>query len=242
VLGCWSSTSINSREELPCQQELPFPSNMTRVIQALSIFITVLAAELTSVSAINWKLSSSSCDGSPFSSLKVAVTCNGGSSSCGLGDTATVAGTLTATDYFDNSDVTLHACVVGYCPGIAKRGGGKICDDWLTPVGDQAECGDPGKYAIGHTEEIPDENDIPSGFWWFVKSTVTVNMKVGGEEECGAKAANAYSMMSYSMAGMASLAMIGAAAYAARKIRYSADRSDDDQTSVFVEMGDAALV
>lgn len=159
---------------------------MTRSTRVLPLVVAAVLSVIPSANAINWSLSSSSCDGSPFKSLNAAVTCNG-SSSCGLGDTATVAGTLTATDDFENSDVTLKLCVVGYCPEIAQKGGGKICDDWLTPT-DGQDCGEAGQYSISHTEEIPDEEEIPSGFWWFVKSAVGVKMIVGSEEECGAQA------------------------------------------------------
>ncbi len=149
---------------------------------------------------------------------------------------------MTATDTFSNSDVTLQACVVGYCPEIASKNGGKLCDEWLTATEGQ-ECGEPGAYSISHTEEIPSDEQITESMWWFVKSTVTVNMIVGDEEECDAQADNAYNM-SYSMVGMASVVLC-AAAYASNKKRRSRSGNNDEEDengSQFVEMGDVAIV
>ncbi|KAL7536511.1 hypothetical protein ACHAXR_007211 [Thalassiosira sp. AJA248-18] len=192
----------------------------------------------SSASAISWSLSSSSCDGSPFSTSGIKVQCNG-SSSCGLGDTAIVSGTMTASRSFDDdSHVTLQACVSSYCPEVASKGAGNLCDDWVSPTGGQ-NCGESGTYSVYHTEDIPDSSDVPSGLTWFVQSMITVNMKVGDEEEC--QGTGGY-QMSYSMFGIASLAIVGAA-YAARKRRCGGDaEKDDEKKSPFVEMTDSAIV
>ena len=205
---------------------------------SLLLTAAILAAIPNSISAIRWKLSSpASCDGSPFNA-NVKIQCNG-SSSCSLGDTAVVSGNLYASGYFDDSDVTLQACVVSYCPAVAQKGAAKICD-WLEPTGGQ-DCGYPGAYTVYYEEDIPESDDIPSGLSWFVSSTVTVNMKVGSEEECEGEADNDGFSMAYSMFGIASLALVGAGAYASKKKRRRQQGSDDKQTRL-VEMTDTIAI
>ena len=191
----------------------------------LPLPLTILATAVSSVSAIGWSFSSCS-----LTSNNIDVTCNG-SSSCGLGDTATVSGSTYASSAFDrDSEVTLQVCVASYCPDVASKSGGKVCD-WLTAT-DGQECGEVGTYTVSHEEDIPSSDDVPSTYQWLLSSTATV--KVSVDDGCSQ---SGWSSMSFSMAGMAMLALVGAGVYAKKK-------SDKDESSdyckgaSFVEMGD----
>lgn len=219
-------------------------------ISTVSLLLAA-AAMPTFVTAMGWKMSNSKCDGSPFSNLNVAVTCNNGSTNCGLGDTVEIAGNMYASHSFDDADVTLQACVMGYCPDDASTEAGTLCDDWITPTASQ-DCGASGTYSVYHEEDIPSNDDIPSALMWFVRSTVTVNMKVGDDEECEGETSNAYgrsnnmtsaNVMSYSVVGSALFVMLGLGAHATRKRRQRADEKDDDDDmrDDFVEMTDHGI-
>ncbi|KAL9188906.1 hypothetical protein ACHAXT_011396 [Thalassiosira profunda] len=204
---------------------------------ARALLALAAATALPAASALRWSVTDSSCDGSPFSSLKISVKCNG-SSSCGLGDTATVAGTMYATSSFSDSDVTLKPCALGVCPEEAQTRAGKICD-WLS-ASDGQDCGSEGAYAVSYEQKIPEYDDIPSALEWLVSQVVTVNMIVGDEEECEAEGDNNVYGMRYSAAGAASLAILGLGAFAARRRR--ARGEDNEKATRFVEMTDAAVV
>ena len=79
-------------------------------------------------------------------------------------------------------------------------------------------------------KDIPEEGKIPSSLNWLVESAVTVKVIVG-DEECSATADNAY-RMSYSMLGMAIVALVGARACAKKR-----NRCDDDDDKEYIEMG-----
>ena len=107
------------------------------------------------------------------------------------------------------------------------KSGGNICD-WLTHKNGK-DCGTEGSYTVSYTEDIPSK--IPSSLNWLVGSAVTVKVIVGDEEECSATADNAY-RMSYSMLGMAIVALVGARACAKKR-----NRCDDDDDEEYIEMG-----
>ena len=197
-----------------------------------------------------------------FSEDNVNVTCNG-STSCSLGDVATVNGALEVYSDFDAySVVTMQLCFVmgTVCPGSASRSGDTICE-WLTATDGQT-CGEAGNYTVYHLEDIPSAEDIPYTWQqWLVQNTATVKVSVDSEEECVVEvetvsptstpstvsptstpsvAADAYEM-SYSMAGMAMVALVGAAAYA-KKRSGSKNGREDDKGTHFLEMGDVTTV
>lgn len=208
--------------------------------------LTALSFAPSAVSALRWTVVGSSCDGGgvPYSNLSVNVTCNGGgASSCAMGDTALVTGNMYATSAFGDAAVTLQACVLSYCPAPAVVDAGTLCDDWLTPTGGQ-DCGASGTYTVSYAAAIPQNDDIPATFYWFVRHAVSVNMLVGDGADCDDAAETAYAL-SYSMAmgGCASLALVGAAAYSSRRTRHDGDDgSGDAGLSHFVEMGEFAVV
>ena len=87
-------------------------------------------------------------------------------------------------------------------------------------------------YTVSGEEVIP-EADIPSRWSWLV------TVKIGVVEECQVETSGSY-QMSYSMFGIASIAIMGAA-YAIRKKR-DADGCDDESKDRYFEMRDAAVV
>ena len=192
--------------------------------------IIILATLISSVNGITWRFSSASCaDGNPFQNNNIKVTCQG-STHCELGDTAVVSGTLMARTSFSDSKVTMQACALGYyCPEEAVKSGGNVCD-WLTHKNGK-DCGTEGSYTVSYTEYIPSQDKIPSSLNWLVGSAVTVKVIVGEEEECSATADNAY-RMSYSMLGMAIVALVGARACAKKR-----NSRDDDDDKEYIEMG-----
>lgn len=109
------------------------------------------------------------------------------------------------------------------------KSGGNVCD-WLTHKNGK-DCGTEGSYTVSYTEYIPSQDKIPSSLNWLVGSAVTVKVIVGEEEECSATADNAY-RMSYSMLGMAIVALVGARACTKKR-----DRRDDDDDKEYIEMG-----
>ena len=204
----------------------------------------IIATSISSVHGINFKLDTASCDGNPFKS-NIKATCND-SSTCNLGDTVDIAGTLVAHSAFDNDEINLQACAMGYCPEDASKKSGNICD-WLVTTEYQT-CGDAGTYTISYTEEIP--NDLPSNWASWVTYLITIKVTVGDEEECNAQANTAYSMSSlnsaassnssYLMAGLGALALVGAAVYATKRRSMKNESAKDD----LLEMRDspAAIV
>ena len=160
---------------------------------------------------------------------------------CSMGDTAIVQGKIYSTKSFNDASVTLQPCVLGYCPPQASVDAGSLCDDWLTPTSGQ-DCGESGTYAVYNTVDIPQNDDIPQTFIWFVRSTVLVKMILGYSEDCEDQADNSYSL-SYAMDGFAGLAMVGYAAYSSwRKHTSRGDCDEDKDVSRFVEMGGLAVV
>ena len=206
-----------------------------RSVQALLLAAAALAAAPAPAAALRWKISSSSCDGSPFRDLKISVACDG-SSSCDLGDTATVTGTVYAASDFDDDKVKLQACFTSYCPEYAATDAGNVCD-WLTGA-DGQECGAAGSYGIYREEEIPSSEQVPSNLYSWLQGLVTIRIAVGDEDECEAES-GAYST-AYSAAGLAGLALAGAAYAAKRRRRGGA--GDDEQGTEFVQMGDSHAV
>ena len=172
------------------------------------------------------------------------ATCNG-SSTCNLGDTVDISGTVVAHSAFDNDEITLQACALGYCPEDASKKSGNICD-WLVTTDDQT-CGNEGTYSISYTEEIP--NDVPNQWAsWVASYLITIKVIVGDEEECNAQANTAYSMSSanalssdsssaYLMAGLGALALVGAAVYAKKRRTMKNESAKDD----LLEMRDSPV-
>ncbi|KAL7534611.1 hypothetical protein ACHAXR_008463 [Thalassiosira sp. AJA248-18] len=202
---------------------------MMNALSALSLLLAALTTP--SVSAINFDVNTAGagCDGDPFDNADIDVSCNNGGD-CGFGDTAVVDGTIEAVSTFSpDSEVTLKACIWSvYCPADATRDAGTLCGNWLTPTENQT-CGEMGMYDVTREEVIP-EASIPPSWLWLV--TVTIGVSA---DECDV--GGSYGM-AYSMAGLASLAIVGAA-YAARKRRGD---NDDEKLSRFIEMTDSAVV
>jgi len=197
-------------------------------IPALSVLLAA-SALLPSVAAISFEVDTAGCDGDPFTGTNgITFTCND-SSTCGMGDTVTMAGEVEATSAFSDSEMVVEACVMGVCPEDYRRSAGTLCN-WVTPV-DGQECGEAGTYSVSGEEAIP-STDMD----WLVNLSWAITVKIGVDEDCEG---GGY-QMAYSFAGLASLALVGAA-YAARKKRGGDDYNDEDETgSQFVEMRDAA--
>ena len=203
-------------------------------IRTLSLLLlTTLPA---TVSSLGWQLDSQTCDGAPFDSPTISVTCDG-TTDCQLGNTATISGSVTATTAFADADVTLQPCIATYCPEKYAIQAGKACD-WLEPT-DGQECGEAGGYAVNYEAEIPGEDSVPSGWGWLI-SVVTVRIMVGGEEECLGETAEGY-QMSYSMAGLGGLAIGAAMLFERRRRRIRGSKegvlNEDVVEEDYVEMG-----
>lgn len=190
----------------------------------MKIQLLTLALLSSSADALGWSLAG--CSASTFTAA-VDIKC-GGSSSCSPGDTAVASGTVTASGYFNDEEVTLNACLSAYCPGEAEIGAGSLCSDWLTPKGTQ-DCGDPGDYDVYYKEEIPDQSAIPSALASFVSSAVTIRMTLG--DGCSSSSYQ----LAYGMAGLASVALVGAALMKKKK-------KDVETETSFVQMGDRSIV
>lgn len=211
-------------------------------LSTVPLLLLVLAALLSSVSAISFTVDTASCDGDPFDNLDLTTTCTNSatgatSSSCGFGDNVSIGGTVEATESFSDSNVVLSACILStYCPEKYERNAGSLCDNWLTAA-DGQECGAIGKYTIAAEERIP-EADIGNAMSWMV--TVTIGL----QDECTAETTTSSSSYgtTYSGVGLVSLAL-GAAAFVARR-RRGVDESEEDAdgASRFVEMTDSAAV
>lgn len=200
-------------------------------------------AQPSAVSAISWSMGTSSCDGNPFENLTISITCDN-STTCDLGDTAVVSGSLAASGTFSNSNVTLRPCIymTSYCPEDASTSAGTLCGDWLDPLDGQS-CGQAGAYAVSYSQDIPSSDNVPSGMSYLLSSVITVHMEVyGDDDECTVVADNMTQMsMSYSMAGMI---LIGAAAYSVAKRwnQRKAEEEGEEDGHSFVEMRDNAAV
>lgn len=184
----------------------------------------------------------------PFDNLDITVKCNDRHSlHCAFGDTAVILGTVEAIESFSNSvDVTLTTCVLNYyCPKDEEntRSAGSLCDDWLVPIDNQT-CGEVGLYAVNNEKVVIPEATFPSSWSWLV----TVKIGLEAEDECSSTAETTTAtttsenesgssqqqeeqyQMSYSMLGIASIAIMGVAGkYASRRVRRGDD--DDDQVS-----------
>ena len=113
---------------------------------------------------------------------------------------------------------------------------GKLCD-LLTPASGQS-CGKEGYYTVNHKEEIPENDDVPASLESFVSQYITVHVIIGDGDGCSIR--SGYFTTAYSMMGLASLALSGAACAAKRRV--NAGATDDEAYSSFVEMKDVALV
>lgn len=193
--------------------------------------ISLLAASLAtpSVAHVGFQVDTIGCDGDPFYGLDLTVTCDGNKSpKCLFGDTASIDGTVEAVTSFSNSNVTIKACVWGYCPADNIRSAGSLCDDWLTPIDNQT-CGEIGLYTVTGEEIIP-EADITNSWSWLVK------IIIGFEMECEAEATSYQQSVSYSMMG-AIIGTVFGAAYAARKKLICAENdNEDERAGDFIEM------
>lgn len=205
-----------------------------RSISAISLVAASLSAASVSVSAdIGFHISTATCDGDPFYALDVDITCDGANSpTCLFGDTVTIEGDVMAISAFDNENITIKACLWGYCPADNIRSAGTLCDDWLTPIENQT-CGEAGMYNVTMTESIP-EADIPDSWSWLVSVEIGID-----DEECWAKGerqtATPYGV-SYSMLG-ALIGTLFGISYAAKN-SCSDDGEDEDTESPFIEMRD----
>ena len=148
----------------------------------MNTILSVLAVALTSsaVNAIEFSIdtSSAACDGSPFSTKQIEVSCGDEGAECGMGDTAIITGNFTADVDFYNVDVTLQPCLEEYCPEESAIVAGSICD-WIEPVEEGQECGSAGDYVVMYELYIPGEEDN-------ISNDVTVIIKVETGDDCGA--------------------------------------------------------
>jgi hypothetical protein len=219
--------SLHSNEIPRTLSDKTTPSTMNSSAKLLSL---VLAAFASNISAVSWDLDTSSavCDGNPFANDDVEVEC-GGSSSCELGDTAHITGTIEAVSGgFGDGKVTLQPCVVTYCPEKWAAEAGDACD-WLEPT-DGQDCGEAGSYNVDYEVAIP--ASVPTKYAWF-SSLIKVKVLVESVEECEAEddpAAN----MAYAAMGVVGLVAFGAAAL--RKRKQSSD-TQEEETKDYVEMG-----
>ncbi|KAL3796015.1 hypothetical protein HJC23_013072 [Cyclotella cryptica] len=180
-----------------------------------TLLLPILAL-LPTATPLTWDFDTSgaTCDGSPFASDTITVSCNG-QSSCTLGDTAIVSGNLTAVKSFDSgSFIVLQPCISSYCPTKYSYSAGGVCEEWLTPE-DNQECGEEGGYSVDYTIEIP--NKLPEYLSWLatVSNAMTVKVIMKQEVECEVEASG-YEMV-YSMLGLTTAAMVCVGAYAKKK-------------------------
>jgi hypothetical protein len=197
-----------------------------------STLLLPLLALLPTATPLIWNLDATgaTCDGSPFASDAITVSCNG-KSYCTLGDTASVSGNLTAVASFDSgSFVVLQPCISGYCPTKYSYSAGGVCEEWLTPT-DNQECGEEGDYTVDYTIEIP--NKLPEYLSWLatVSNAITVKVIVKQEAECEVKASG-YEMV-YSMLGLTTAAMVFVGAYAKRKRGKNDEKKGRDSEASF---------
>ena len=198
--------------------------------------VTLLAASLAATpieASVGFNVDTTTCNGNAFDDLDISITCEhyqDSSSTCYFGELVTIDGTVEAIDSFpDTSNVTMKACIWGYCPEENIRQVGTICN-WLTPTDNQT-CGEVGGYTV-HGEEYIPQADIPDSFSWLVK------IHLDFSEECEvatvasqASTHNGYQMpqmpkykVSYSMMG----AVIGSACGVAYAFKKKLICSDDD--------------
>ncbi|KAL7467265.1 hypothetical protein ACHAXS_007515 [Conticribra weissflogii] len=164
---------------------------MKRTITEISSLLlsTTLASLFTTTAAISISIKDQTCNGLTFTHPKVSVTCNdandnkdnedgertsdsSSSSSCNFGDAASITGTITAIQAFDDVSLTIEPCIAGVCSKNYAYKAGNICD-FLEPSSENVdnngdgdngmECGDPRDYIISHREKIAKEEKFPSG-------------------------------------------------------------------------------
>ena len=159
----------------------------------LSVVLSAITLPSTT-HAISWEFDPSTvtCDGSPFTTNYLDITCSthGKSSShCTLGDTATITGNLTAFTTFDSTAyVILQPCIkthvkdYEYCPKKYAYSAGGVCEEWLTPS--YNECGQPDEYMVDYSVQIP--NKLPKSLSWLssMSHVVTVKVQMLQEDEC----------------------------------------------------------
>jgi len=261
---------------------------MKSISQSLRLLLTVLASSSTSISAISFSMSSSSCDTLPYIN-NIRGECYG-IDGCQVGSNVNITGTMASLETFDNSWVQTQQCMAGYCPSSLRHSAGHICDwvDWNATNGlreagvisydewmeltqeaqryhvdnwytrykaameaeEEAEeedrefqCGDPGVYILQNMYKV--QGDLPFGWTEYLFNTFG-SVKITNLATSYCEDASSVGT-SYSMAGLASLALIGAAAFTTKKRRQqrrSREQMDDsdDQSSNYLEMGSAAVV
>ena len=200
-------------------------------MKVLSQLIPITIALSTSgADALGWELAG--CTAEKFSDIEVSVECDD-SSSCSPGDTAVATGTATATAVFDDEEVTLNACFMGYCPKQAEIGAGTLCDGWLMPTEGQ-ECGAEGEYSVSYEQEIPDQSKIPDKLAKLIaKYVVTIQMSIGDGDDCSSSSGY---QLAYGMTGLVSVVLVGAALMKKKK------GGDVETDNSFVQMGDRAAI
>jgi hypothetical protein len=204
-----------------------------------------LLSLLPTAHSLTWTFdpSSATCDGSPFTTDSLVVTCNN-SPSCTLGDTAYISGNLTATSAFDSGVyVVLQPCIVTYgdyhyCPEKYAYKAGGVCEEWLQ-TNDGQDCGQVGDYTVDYSIDIP--NKLPEYLTWlsYASNVVTIQVKMLQERECEAEASqegssNGYQMV-YSVLGFTA-GMVCAAAYA-RKRKAKSEESQSEGSGVKENLG-----
>mmetsp|Transcript_12112 Transcript_12112/g.23613 ORF Transcript_12112/g.23613 Transcript_12112/m.23613 type:complete len:269 (-) Transcript_12112:178-984(-) len=191
-----------------------------------------LLYKLTAIEAMGWSLSSYSCNSSSgsssttFTNTQITLQCNG-SSTCTFGDRALVSGTTTALYDFENDEVTLQPCLMGWCPEEYAAGAGHVCD-WIQPADDDDDggisCGDAGEYVIYYEQDIPTKEEVSSSNSYvsnlsWLSSLITVKLVIGedGHDGCSGSSSG-YDSMRYSILGMGSV-IVGLVAYGERERR-----------------------
>ncbi|KAL7464185.1 hypothetical protein ACHAXS_004520 [Conticribra weissflogii] len=214
---------------------IPLPNTAPAISKLLLLLIL---QQSTPIQATGWSLASYSCNSSSksssssssssstFTNTQITLQCNG-SSSCTFGDKAVISGTTTALSDFDNEEVTLQPCLLGWCPEEYAAGAGHVCD-WIQPVdndyGDGISCGAAGDYAIYYEQDLPTKEEVSStnsyvsNLSW-LSSLITVKLMIGedGRDGCSGSSSG-YDNTRYSIAGMGSV-IVGLIAYGERERR-----------------------
>ena len=170
-----------------------------------------LLSLIPATKALKWQFdaTSATCDGSPFVTPTLTITCTDpdayyhndptsysyqkeDTSKCTLGSLAEISGNVTAVTSFDSTSyVILQPCLIfnedySYCPSKYSYKGGGICDEWLSPSNNNEwmECGEAGDYTLDYSVKIP--NTLPEYLSWLGISSelVTVKVMVLQEQQC----------------------------------------------------------
>ena len=155
------------------------------------IFLSsLLAIILPTINALEWEWTSdsASCDGNPFRSVFLSVTCARGQftrrdpSQCATGDKAYANGFLEATKVFSDGQVIVTPRISGVDLIWDKRTYGHL-SDWLQPSSDQ-KFGEAGTYDIHYAISLPSEEDSWPGESWIVNNLITGHITVINDGEC----------------------------------------------------------